>query len=256
MYLDYEAYSNGRNKVSAVNIANSIDSLSADINCFQEMFSSAKNEKLNVIKRLSNKYKYSVLMLPPPAGKEEFTGSIGLSIYSKYPIIDTEKVIWKPNNNGILRADIVINTDTVRVLNVQLKSMGIRVKKVLDASESERVEETKNLLILLKNGFQVRSTQVNKIEEMIKESPYPVLVCGDFNELPYGYAYGRVSKLLANSFETSGKGFGFTYNKILGFLRIDNQFFDEKVLKNMSFQTFNKIPWSDHFPIKGVYEVK
>ena len=64
----------------------------------------------------------------------------------------------------------------------------------------------------------------------------------------------------ASSSVTSGSGtgfgFGFTYHKILSFLRIDNQFFDEKRIKNIDFMTYENVPYSDHYPIKGWYLMK
>jgi endonuclease/exonuclease/phosphatase family metal-dependent hydrolase len=255
MYLNKSAFKSGRDKESPIKLAKAIDSLEADIKCFQELYVDKKPSQFDLLNKLKRKNKYSVFMQKKVFGKD-YSGTVGLAIFSKYPVIDTEEILWLPNNNGILRADIVIGNDTLRVLNVQLKSMGIRVKKVLNANDEERAEETKNVLLLLKKGFEDRSSQVNKIEELISKSPYPVIVCGDFNELPYGYAYGRIRKQLNNAFESAGKGFGFTYNKILSFLRIDNQFYDEKRINVISFKTYSEIPWSDHFPIKGEFEFK
>lgn len=253
MYLDHGSYKSKKNRKNAISLSNSADSIKADIKCFQELYSDARISHFDMIKRLKVKNRHTAFMQKKIFDKN-YKGSVGLAIFSKYPIIATEEILWLPNNNGVLRADIVIRKDTIRVFNIQLKSMGIRVKKVIDASESERAKQTKNVLLLLKKGFEDRSSQVNKIEELVSKSPYPVILCGDFNELPYGYAYGRMRKQLSNSFESAGRGFGFTYNRILSFLRIDNQFYSEKDIKVNSFYTFKEIPWSDHFPIKGEYE--
>jgi endonuclease/exonuclease/phosphatase family metal-dependent hydrolase len=253
MYLDRGLYRSGKAKENTIRLSNSIDTLSADLKCFQELYTNAGDSQINMLKRLKVKNKYSAFM-QKKIFNENYSGTVGLAIFSKYPILDTEEILWLPNNNGILRADIKIGKDTLRIFNVQLKSMGIRVKKVIEADENERAEQTKNVLHLLKKGFEDRSIQVNKIEELVSKSPYPVVVCGDFNELPYGYAYGRIRKQLSNSFEQVGKGFGFTYNRILSFLRIDNQFYSDRSIKVNAFYTYKDIPWSDHFPIKGEYE--
>lgn len=254
MYLNHAAYFSGKDRNTSINLAKSADTLSADIKCFQELYTNGKDKNFNMLKRLKKNNRHAAFM-QEKIFDNNYSGAVGLAIFSKHPIIDTEEVLWLPNNNGILRADILVGLDTLRIFNVQLKSMGIRVKKVMEASESERAEETKNVLLLLKNGFEDRSIQVNKIEELISKSPYPVILCGDFNELPYGYAYGRIRKQLSNSFESAGKGFGFTYNRILSFLRIDNQFYSDQTLKINTFSTYKNIPWSDHFPIKGEYEI-
>ena len=86
----------------------------------------------------------------------------------------------------------------------------------------------------------------------IELSPYKVLLCGDLNDLPYGNTYMRLSKLLVNAFEMKGRGFGFTYNGKIPFLRIDNQFVDKSIAVNQ-FAVFRNVKYSDHFPIWANY---
>ena len=109
-------------------------------------------------------------------------------------------------------------------------------------------------LDLLRDFIQVLNK--NKVENWIDESPYPVILAGDLNELPYGYAYGRLRAKLKNSFEEKGFGFGFTYHKILSFLRIDNQFFDDRKIEILNFRTLSNVPFSDHYPVKAWYIIK
>ncbi len=254
MYCDYFKYLDGKDPGNALGIVQVLDTLSADIKCFQEMYNIKEKGPFSTILKLKKNNPYYTYV--HGEGKNpNVSGSIGLATFSKYPIIDKEEFYWKPNNNGILRTDIVKGKDTIRVFNVQLKSMGIRVKKVLTASEDKRAEETKNILGLLKAGFESRGLQVEKLEELIKASPFPVIVCGDLNELPYGYAYGRLIKNLRNAFQEKGRGFGFTYHKVLGFLRIDNIFFNEKKFDIKQFDTYSKYSFSDHYPIKATFEV-
>lgn len=232
-----------------------VDTVSADVLCFQEFYNKSGDERFNFFDRLGKKYPYKSYMFEKATeGNKE--GAIGLAMFSKHPILTTKEVPWQINNNGILRCDLEIGEDTLRIFNVQMKSMGIRVQKVLEAKEEERAKETQNIIALLKDGFIQRVPQVNELELMVSQSPHPAIVVGDFNELPYGYAYGRIAKQLSNSFEQAGRGFGFTYHKILGFLRIDNQFYDSKNLIVNDFKTFKHISNSDHFPIWAAYEWK
>lgn len=83
-------------------------------------------------------------------------------------------------------------------------------------------------------------------------SPYPVILAGDFNDLPYSYTYFSLRENLENAFESKGRGFGFTYNKVLFFLRIDNVFFD-KALEVLQFKTLREVDYSDHYPISAVF---
>jgi endonuclease/exonuclease/phosphatase family metal-dependent hydrolase len=254
MYGDYKGFVSGKDTKTGKSQSNVLDTLTADIRCFQELYNSDEFKEFDLLKKLSKRNEYYVYMHSNP-GNDKGKGPIGLAIFSRFPILNKNEIYWPPNNNGLLSADIVINKDTIRVINFQLKSMGIRVKKILNNNRSIDPEETRNVLRKLKSGFEKRAVQVNVLEKWIFESPYPVVLTGDLNELPYGYAYGRLRKTLANSFEESGFGFGFTYRRIPRFLRIDNQFFDKEKFDCIEFQTFSEIPFSDHYPIKGWYMI-
>jgi endonuclease/exonuclease/phosphatase family metal-dependent hydrolase len=257
MYCNYGSYT--QDKTTALGIVNALDTLSADIKCFQELYNNDKMPDLRTIYKLTDTHPYYAYM-HSAADNNEGQGNIGLAVFSKHPIIRKQEVFWKRNNNGILLTDIVVNDDTIRVINVQMHSMGIRVQKVINARDNKddaKVKaETKNILSLLKSGFEIRRIQADELAKWIADSPYPTIVCGDFNEIPFGYAYGHTNKLLQNAFESSGSGFGFTYNRVPSIIRIDNQFYDDTKIDNYSFETLNKARFSDHYPVRGRYLVR
>lgn len=257
MYCDVTAYVHENNKTNAQRLVATLDTLRADIKCFQELYNWDDFRDFRTIYKLTDTHPYYTYMHSTPTNNEG-QGELGLAIFSRFPIINKKEIFWKKNNNGVLQADVVVKKDTIRVMNVQLHSMGIRIQKVFDAKQNEALvkAETKNILSLLKNGFEKRKVQTDEITKLIQESPYPVILCGDFNEIPFGYAYGNVRNLLKNAFEHSGKGFGFTYNKKPKFIRIDNQFYDDSKIKNLEFETLDDIPYSDHYPLLGRYEMK
>lgn len=236
-------------------LVNDLDTISADIKCFQELYNQPKHEFLNVFAKLSKSNPYHTHM-HSTIEENSSVGAVGLAIFSKFPIIHKEEISWKTNNNGVLIADVIVHSDTIRIFNVQFKSMGIRVMRAITRDEVTRNKEARNILSQLKSGFQDRAVQVDTVEELIAKSPHPVIVAGDFNELPYGYAYGRVRKHLDNAFEASGFGFGFTYHKMPSFLRIDNQFFNEKYFDILNFETFRDLTHSDHYPIWASYKIR
>ena len=254
MYFNHSGYKN--EKARAKGIINAADTLSADIKCFQEFYNRNDIADFRTIYKLTDTHPYYTYM-HSAANNNEGQGGIGLAIFSKYPILRKQEGFWKLNNNGMLRVDIAVNKDTIRVINVQMHSMGIRMQKVIDARENKDEEkvkaETRNILSLLKNGFEKRHIQADELAKWISESPYPTIVCGDFNEIPYGYAYGHTSKFLRNAFENSGSGFGFTYNQLPSVIRIDNQFYDDTQIDNYGFETLSNIPYSDHYPLRGKY---
>jgi endonuclease/exonuclease/phosphatase family metal-dependent hydrolase len=90
--------------------------------------------------------------------------------------------------------------------------------------------------------------------EHLSESNNPVILCGDLNDIPYSYAYHEINSDLNNSFVQAGRGFGFTFNGKMFFLRIDHQFFN-KDFKINSFTTHREMKLSDHFPVTGKYSL-
>jgi exonuclease III len=185
---------------------------------------------------------------------------MGLVIFSVYPIINRDgKTFGRSNSNGYLMADIACKKDTIRVINIQLQSMGIRVNKVVNGVKGEDFEEAKKegkgIISSLKRGFEQHSEEIEQIERLINDSPYPVILCGDFNETPYGNAYGSIRDRLKNAFEEAGNGFGFTLNRSPRIVRIDNQFCSESI-KVLDFKTLSDVKLSDHYPILGRYEIR
>lgn len=228
----------------------------ADIKCFQEFNSMSNQKDFRVFEAVTKKNPYYVIN--SIYGTERI---FSLAIFSKYPIIHEEKSLFgqepgRDNGNGYLLADIALKNDTVRVINLQLQSMGIRVTRVVEEVKgkaySQAKEETRSILSSLKKGFINHAEEIEQIERLIDESPYPVILCGDFNETPYGNAYGHIRDRLKNAFEEAGSGFGFTLNRSPKFVRIDNQFCSESI-EVLDFQTHHHIKSSDHFPILAKY---
>ncbi len=257
MWCDAFTYVHGKDTTNAINLVKKMADIDADIKCLQELYNWDDFPQFRTLKKLRGTHKYYTYVHSTP-GNDKGQGEIGLAIYSKYPIIRKQEKHWSVNHNGLLSADIVVKKDTIRVINVQLRSMGVRVQKVIEAkADNEKAKkEAKTIYHQLRNGFEDRTIQVKELEKWIQESPHPVMVCGDFNELPYGFAYGKVRKYLKNGFEEAGRGFGFTYHRKPGFIRIDNQFFDDKAFEIKRFKTFSETPYSDHFPIWGEYILK
>jgi endonuclease/exonuclease/phosphatase (EEP) superfamily protein YafD len=231
----------------------------ADIQCFQEFYNWDEMRSYRTIKSVSKNYDYHAFTQSKKL-KSPNQGLIGLAIFSKYPIIHQEGEMFENQSNGYLIADIDLGKKgVVRIINFQLWSMGIRVNRVMGEVESQDYEEAKkesrNILTLLKKGFEHHIDEVEKIERLVDASPYPVIICGDFNETPYGLAYGQIRGRLNNTFEEVGHGFGYTLNRSPWWVRIDNQFFGENICP-LDFKVHSDITYSDHLPISGVYEIK
>lgn len=230
----------------------------ADIKVFQEFYSNADRKQYRTIDFMKGEYpNYAFIPLKQEAfDKNE---KMGLAIFSKYPIIHFEGEQYKNSANGYLLADIAYKKDTIRIINLQLWSMGIRVGKVAgkirDQDYSNAKKEGRGILASLKKGFINHKREMDQINRFIQNSPYPILVMGDLNETPYGWAYGTIRERLKNGFEEAGNGFGFTLNRSPYVVRIDNQFFSDD-FKILNFETLSKIKYSDHLPVIGTYQLK
>ncbi len=255
-YFDVEAYTTRQETQVAAPMVDWVTNFDADVKCFQEFYNWDEPNKLQVFRtrnRLKKAgYVHSVLL------NDKTEGFIGVAIFSRYPLLPRGAKAFS-STNGYLVVDLVRGRDTLRIINVQLYSMGIRVGKVLRQRSLEGAEtETRGIAGQLKRGFQARVKQIDEVERLIRQSPHPVILCGDLNETPYGLAYGRLRNVLRNGFEDAGRGFGFTYNRSPKFIRIDNQFYGGRKSKNLKiekFTTHSDVHFSDHNPISAVYGV-
>lgn len=222
----------------------------ADIMGFQEFYQNSSGAIPNAVKLLERNgvYDHRMQVVEDWSGERFF----GLAIFSKYPIINYGTLFSNHKTNGAMYIDIKINQDTIRVYNVHLESMNIPAEQF---KSIEDITKTYNkTLKKLNRGVLDRAQQVNKLVKHIKVSPYPVILLGDFNDVPYSYTYVTIREVLKNAFEAAGFGFGFTFNRVLFFLRIDNIFYS-KVLNPLRFKTLRGADYSDHYPIKAVFSV-
>ena len=233
-----------------------INEVGSDIACFQEMVAGDDRRKcINTLDEFKKKFSFrdSYYVYDTAFDFDQYH-HFGIIIYSKYPIINKQTVVSDPTEyNSIFQyADVVKNNDTIRVFNIHLQSLRFTSdnRKYIDnpgiTGESD-LAATKNILLKYKTGMEKRHRQSDAIRKAIDESPYPVILCGDFNDVPNSYAYNTIGENLNNAFNVQGSGIGNTYNGLSPTLRIDNIFTDKRFEVNQ-FKRFLK-NWSDHFPI-------
>lgn len=183
----------------------------------------------------------------------------GLAVYSKYPLINKQSIPFSESVNGACRCDMVVpnaagGTDTFRLINTHLESNSF-TRDELELTPSELNTEGVRQSALhiagkLGKAYSKRVVQVGLVEQEILSSPYPVIVCGDFNDVPVSYTYHHLSRGLKDAFlETSWLGCGHTFSKRGLGIRIDY------VLHSPSFQAadflVDKVDYSDHYPIRA-----
>lgn len=171
-------------------------------------------------------------------------------ILSKYPIVDSgELKHWFSGANNCIWADIAIDADTIRVYAVHLESN--RYDGVIPTVIHETGEEelsNKVMLGLIKNYplfSQKRSDQAYEIARHSSSCPYPVIIAGDFNDVPLSHVYSLLSSEHPDSFKSGGNGIGATLNSSVPGLRID-YILSSPSLKSVAHQVI-RVPFSDHY---------
>jgi endonuclease/exonuclease/phosphatase family metal-dependent hydrolase len=227
----------------------------AEIQCYQEFINYGNREDFNLVKMFEDKGYYTYFSYD--SSRQFRSVVVGTLITSKFPIVASGDVVASENGfNRITFADVKMDMDTVRIVNVHLESMGLKKHHPLEQSGFKSKKESAELIVQkLKEGVFERSRQIKILATFIGESPYPVICAGDFNDMPYSYSYQYMKKRMKNTFEQVGTGFGFTYNgNTLRVLRIDNQFYSRGV-QPIRFETLDHIEYTDHFPLEGLYRL-
>ena len=174
-----------------------------------------------------------------------------MAIYSTYLQIDKGTVSIKGErvNNTCIYSDMIIHADTIRVYNVHLASNWFKNSdySFLQNPQKEKLKEgLSGIVKRMKNSYKRRAEEAQVIKEHMQNSPFSMILCGDFNDTPLSYAYNTIISNLNDSFSESGKGIGRSFVKIPA-LRIDYILYDKK------FNSFNykqhKQELSDHYAI-------
>ena len=227
-----------------------------DIVCLQEYFYD-NNKKFitreNILEELSFKYYHESF-----SSESNVNSMFGLATFSKYPIINKEKIEFKDEkSNHCMWSDIVFKKDTLRVFNAHLGSIRFNYSdyKIIGGKgypiwSYQKVPE-QNIVDKLKIGFRNRSIQLKKLIPAIKDSPFKKIICCDLNDTPISYAYNEFDRLYVDAFTKSGFGIGGTYIGKIPFLRIDYIWHD-KTLESFNFQTHQEL-LSDHKAISAEF---
>jgi len=236
----------------------------ADILCLQEyvyLKDKKKRDSISPALRESG-YKYSYFVQTNYTYRIYQTTVItGVAIISKYPIVDTAHFFYDYDDYAepIIYADIKVNDRTVRVFSTHLQSVMFdnyhyQILHNLKDPRKASITESKAIAYRLRNAYIKRAGQAELLNKKVKESPYPVIICGDFNDVPNSYSYFTAKGGLQDAFLKKGSGFGKTLRIISPTLRIDYILADKKF--NVTQYKKTEVPYSDHYPILADLEFR
>lgn len=236
-------YANGGRKITeseaVAGIRRFIGEQDADIVCLQE-FAVKDTSELS-----------SCLPDYPFRAHHLFKGNrnFGNITLSKYPILHTETLTFPQSRNQSLITDISADGRTIRVYNCHLESYGIAFSAVVKRlfRRDHFTDEVAQVHEKLREATRRRSEQVAALLRDQADNPYPVFLCGDFNDTPISYTYEQLRKMKKDSFVAAGRGFSSTYAVLWPLLRIDYILLPQE--GSAVRHEIARIPWSDHYPV-------
>lgn len=179
----------------------------------------------------------------------EGESNFGQAIYSKFEIINKGSLDFKNTSNNAIFIDIVKENDTIRIYNLHLESMHIKMDS-LNLNE----KNSKKLLNRISTSFVKQQLQVEQFIAHKEKCKFKTIICGDFNNTTYSWVYKNIKGDFKDSFLHAGKGFGKTFDFNKYPLRIDfilaSEQFDVTEHRNY------KVKFSDHEPILAKLDFK
>jgi endonuclease/exonuclease/phosphatase family metal-dependent hydrolase len=220
-----------------------------DVLCTQEIYPGSVSIEPNYTNKVAalTEYPYKIVT----------EGNIGIT-YSKFPILTYGGFDPKKMINGGSFADIQLPNQIVRIYNFHLASNRVSGIAAQLADKADIIDDDSwfsfgKMLAMVRRKGILRQYEAQLVKDHMRTSPYPVIVCGDFNDIPVSYTYSVLSDGLTDAFAKTGKGFGTTYNGKIPALRIDYiltspnlQPIDCQIIRNR---------YSDHYPVVSTIQV-
>ncbi len=207
-------------KAIRLEIAESILKNNPDLICLQE-FNSAIRENNIILFSKTHPYHY----FSKDYHRDQSDYQSGCIIFSKYPAIDSGKIEF-PNEESLIYIDILKGADTLRIFTTHLQSFKFKKNDYenierIKGSENTSFSATKSLISKMKLAYQKRGVQTNMVKKALNESPYPSVICGDFNDVPNSYTYFNIRQDWQDAFLKKDFGIGRTFISLAPTLRID-----------------------------------
>jgi endonuclease/exonuclease/phosphatase family metal-dependent hydrolase len=232
-----------------------ISEQSPDVLCFQEYYSNpAKGFDVNdTMKNVENMNYSFVASFKSLEGLKEW----GMAIFSKYPLFNKQRIPFANSINSYFQyADICKGHDTIRIFNIHFESIHFGQEDYLFINDignqyTERqnlIEKGQRIFQKIGSAFSRRAEQVETVRRYVASSPFPVVLCGDFNDTPASYVYNRLTTELKDSFCESGSGMSGTYPNLFFPMRIDYILHSVNFFSALRYNVINE-DLSDHFPI-------
>ena len=225
----------------------------ADVLCLQEFYEPADSSKSN-IRYIRNQLGFPYYFFSRDYRNRATKYETGVIIFSKYPIVETLQQHFSDDPNvqteSLISADIIFKETRIRIFTTHLQSVLFKSKdfknvEIIRNAEDSILPASRSLAKKLKYALGVRGYQADTVRQHLDESPYPLVICGDFNDVPNSYTYFHIRGNLQDAFISKSFGIGRSYINISPTLRIDYILASPafSILQSMRMVT----PFSDHY---------
>jgi len=182
-------------------------------------------------------------------------GKSDMVIFSRYPIKGSKKLLFDDTNNSAMWADIDYKGHELRVFNLHLQTTGLnrsqaqanRMQAEYQSLGAGNSHFTKLIFGNYMLGLMMRAGQAELIAQEKRQSEKPVILCGDFNDVPYSYVYRTVLGNMVDGFKECGSGWAHTFRGGRKAVRIDYIFHDDSMSGLSYYQS--DLTYSDHYPV-------
>ncbi|MCW3114537.1 MAG: hypothetical protein JWR18_2933 [Segetibacter sp.] len=211
-----------KKRIDRATIPETIIAQKPDIICLQEFNNSATQ---NNLRRFKENYPYHYFSRDFERPKQGYQA--GCIIFSRYPIVDSGKVRFPGNSSeSLIYADIATPKKIVRIFTTHLQSFKFKQEdyediEIIKNTENKTLPASKSLLQKMKLAYTKRGEQADIVRDALDHSPYPSIICGDFNDVPNSYTYFHIRKDWQDVFLATSLGIGRTYIALAPTLRID-----------------------------------
>ena len=253
---------NNQNDNGFEKIAKFIKECDADIVCLQEFghYHRYGTSKQEILKFFDSIYPYRHIWFK----NQNKWGENGLATFSRYPIVKKKKIEYQSADNISIYSDIIIEGDTIRVINNHLESNKLNkedrqfAEKLIDENNNRQKIVDAGLKIgsRLVTGAKNRVQQAKAVRQTIDETNYPAIALGDFNDVPLSYTYSTIKKNMQDAYSQAGNwGYHWTYNKSIMFFPIDH-ILTSKEFNITDCTIHREMKISDHYPVSCVLQIK
>lgn len=181
--------------------------------------------------------------------KVNFSGVV--TILTKHKILDSKEIGSSSQYEIVpgIQADIEIKGKVYRFVDVYLHPFKFERDMVtLNGNSDANEQKLKDIVKRLIPTFKKHQKQVDLIYTVVENSPYPVILGGDFNSVPNSYEYYHLSKNLEDAFMVAGKGSATSFHDYKFPIRID-YIFSSKSIQAVSYAVDRSVRLSDHYPV-------